>query len=123
MPAGACPVWWTDSHYQLLGTTADTIDEMEDRDRFYQFLEIDRILGQEVSNEEELTAIVKELGYPLMIRPSYVIGGKGMHRLKTATDLEKLLPEMVFPILVDAYIDCISDKTTTYEQIEAAGPR
>lgn len=122
--------------YQLLGTTADTIDEMEDRDRFYQFLDrlqIDRIPGQEVSNEEELTAIVKELGYPLMIRPSYVIGGKGMHRLTTASDLEKLLPEMAFPILVDAYIegqefevDCISDKTTTYvpvimEQIEAAG--
>ena len=122
--------------YHLLGTTADTIDEMENRERFYQFLDrldIAHIPGQEVTNEEELNAVIMQLGYPLMIRPSYVIGGKGMHRLKTATDLEALLPELAFPILVDAYIegkefevDCISDGTMTYvpiimEQIEAAG--
>ncbi|MDI3236022.1 carbamoyl-phosphate synthase (glutamine-hydrolyzing) large subunit [Exiguobacterium antarcticum] len=122
--------------YHLLGTTADTIDEMENRDRFYQFLDrldIAHIPGQEVSSHAELATVVTQLGYPLMIRPSYVIGGKGMHRLKTAADLEALLPALSFPVLVDAYIegkefevDCISDGITTYvpiimEQIEAAG--
>ncbi|WP_214893810.1 carbamoyl-phosphate synthase (glutamine-hydrolyzing) large subunit [Exiguobacterium sp. H66] len=122
--------------YQLLGTTSDTIDAMEDRHRFYDFLDqldIKHIPGEEVMTVDALKKTVMALGYPLIVRPSYVIGGKGMHILNDDAMLEALLPSLTFPALLDAYIagqefevDCISDGTTSYvpiimEQIEAAG--
>ncbi|WP_035398817.1 carbamoyl-phosphate synthase (glutamine-hydrolyzing) large subunit [Exiguobacterium sp. OS-77] len=122
--------------YHLLGTTADVIDQMEDRERFYQFLDdigIDRIPGQEVATHEQMTEVATTIGYPVMIRPSYVIGGKGMHIIHDQEQLETIVSELAFPVLVDAYlqgkeieVDCITDGTTTYvpilmEQLERAG--
>ncbi|EZP58609.1 carbamoyl-phosphate synthase (glutamine-hydrolyzing) large subunit [Exiguobacterium sp. RIT341] len=122
--------------YHLLGTTAAVIDQMEDRERFYQFLDdigIDRIPGQEVATHEQMIEVATTIGYPVMIRPSYVIGGKGMHIIHDQEQLETIVSELAFPVLVDAYlqgkeieVDCITDGTTTYvpilmEQLERAG--
>ncbi|MGI1805753.1 carbamoyl-phosphate synthase (glutamine-hydrolyzing) large subunit [Exiguobacterium sp. TDN 0502] len=122
--------------YHLLGTTADVIDQMEDRERFYQFLDdigIDRIPGQEVATDEQMIEVATTIGYPVMVRPSYVIGGKGMHVIHDQEQLETIVSELTFPVLVDAYlqgkeieVDCITDGTTTYvpilmEQLERAG--
>lgn len=122
--------------YNLLGTTAAVIDQMEDRERFYQFLDdigIDRIPGQEVATHEQMIEVATTIGYPVMIRPSYVIGGKGMHIIHDQEQLETIVSELAFPVLVDAYlqgkeieVDCITDGTTTYvpilmEQLERAG--
>lgn len=122
--------------YQLLGTTSDTIDAMEDRHRFYDFLDqldISHIPGEEVMTIDTLKKTATRLGYPLIVRPSYVIGGKGMHILKDETMLQDILPSLTFPVLLDAYVagqefevDCIANGTTSYvpiimEQIEAAG--
>ncbi|WP_290787948.1 carbamoyl-phosphate synthase (glutamine-hydrolyzing) large subunit [Exiguobacterium sp. UBA7533] len=122
--------------YHLLGTTAAVIDQMEDRERFYQFLDdigIDRIPGQEVATHEQMIEVATTIGYPVMIRPSYVIGGKGMHIIHDQEQLDTIVSELAFPVLVDAYlqgkeieVDCITDGTTTYvpilmEQLERAG--
>lgn len=122
--------------YHLLGTTAAVIDQMEDRERFYQFLDdigVDRIPGQEVATHEQMIEVATTIGYPVMIRPSYVIGGKGMHIIHDQEQLETIVSELAFPVLVDAYlqgkeieVDCITDGTTTYvpilmEQLERAG--
>ena len=122
--------------YRLLGTTASVIDQMEDRERFYQFLDqlgISRIPGQEVATQVEMETVAEAIGYPVMIRPSYVIGGKGMHIIQNKNQLETIAPELSFPVLIDAYlqgkeveVDCITDGTTTYvpilmEQLERAG--
>jgi len=109
---------------------------MEDRERFYQFLDdigVDRIPGQEVTTHEQMTEVATTIGYPVMIRPSYVIGGKGMHIIHNQQQLEAIASELSFPVLVDAYlqgkeieVDCITNGTTTYvpilmEQLERAG--
>ncbi|WP_312192782.1 carbamoyl-phosphate synthase (glutamine-hydrolyzing) large subunit [Exiguobacterium sp.] len=122
--------------YHLLGTTAAVIDQMEDRERFYQFLDdigVNRIPGQEVATHEQMIEVATTIGYPVMIRPSYVIGGKGMHIIHDQEQLETIVSELAFPVLVDAYlqgkeieVDCITDGTTTYvpilmEQLERAG--
>src|SRR5690606_10444669 len=65
----------------IVGITHDTIDQLEDRDRFYQLLEktnIPHIPGEIADNGDELVEKSSEIGYPILIRPSYVIGGKGM---------------------------------------------
>ncbi|WP_114570694.1 carbamoyl-phosphate synthase (glutamine-hydrolyzing) large subunit [Exiguobacterium flavidum] len=122
--------------FRLLGTKADVVDEMEDRDRFYRFLdqlEIARIKGEEVDSETALYESIAEIGYPCIVRPSYVIGGKGMHILHDADELATQKGRFVYPLLVDAYVagvelevDCVSDGNTVYvplvmEQVEQAG--
>ncbi|WP_240190056.1 ATP-grasp domain-containing protein, partial [Bacillus sp. P14.5] len=125
-----------DKGYRLLGASADVIDQMEDRDRFYQFLDgigVAHIPGEEVGSAEELTSAINRLGYPCVVRPSYVIGGKGMYIIRTNEDLVRIAPSLNYPLLVDAYVngrelevDCVTDGKTVYvpallEQIEAAG--
>lgn len=122
--------------YHLLGASAQTIDQMEDRERFYQFLdsiEVEHIPGEEVSSQQELNEAVQRLGYPCILRPSYVIGGKGMLLIRSEEQLAEALPSLAYPILVDQYVagrelevDCVTDGETVYvpvilEQIEAAG--
>ncbi|MEJ6527562.1 carbamoyl-phosphate synthase (glutamine-hydrolyzing) large subunit [Exiguobacterium sp. USCH10] len=122
--------------YHLLGASAQTIDQMEDRERFYQFLdsiEVEHIPGEEVSSQIELNEAVQQLGYPCILRPSYVIGGKGMLLIRSEEQLAEALPSLAYPILVDQYVagrelevDCVTDGETVYvpvilEQIEAAG--
>lgn len=93
----------------LLGTDSKTIDVLEDRQLFYQLLdelEIPRIEGDVVYTEHELHAAVEKIGFPVLIRPSYVIGGKGMERLGSASELAEYLNkgEVPYPILIDQFM-------------------
>ena len=109
---------------KTLGTTADQIDMAEDREKFDDLLErlgIDRPKGKGVWNVEEGLEEARRLGFPVLVRPSYVLGGQGMeithdeeelkYYLKNAFDKDKKNP-----ILVDKYlmgreieVDAISD--------------
>ncbi len=93
----------------LLGTSSEMIDFLEDRERFYSLLdelEIPRVRGDIANNEVELLAAVQNLGYPILLRPSYVIGGKGMEVIKNQQELQNTLANgsISYPILVDQYI-------------------
>ncbi|HLR54377.1 MAG TPA: carbamoyl phosphate synthase large subunit [Pseudogracilibacillus sp.] len=124
----------------FLGTKKDTIDQLEDRDRFYQYaanVNVPHIPGVTAYSEEDLGKKAEELGYPLMIRPSYVIGGQGMAILETAADLQTYIDEQLtntsYPILIDAYlpgkeveVDALTDGESVlipaiFEHIEKAG--
>lgn len=86
------------------------IDQLEDRDRFYQLLEeldIPHVPGMMANNEEELVLNAKKIGYPVLLRPSYVIGGRGMFIVKNEQQLRALLEQgmIAYPLLIDAYLD------------------
>ncbi|OQP05615.1 carbamoyl phosphate synthase large subunit [Geobacillus sp. 46C-IIa] len=122
----------------LLGVTYDIIDQLEDRDRFYQLLEeldIPHVPGLMADNAEELAAKAEEIGYPILLRPSYVIGGRGMFIVHNEVQLAALIEqgELTYPILIDAYLDgkeaeadIVTDGTdmllpTIIEHVEKAG--
>jgi carbamoyl-phosphate synthase large subunit len=99
-----------ESGVKLLGTSSATIDLFEDRDQFYQLLdklEIPRVKGETAVNEGELLSAVGRLGYPVLIRPSYVIGGLNMVVLRNAMELKSALVagSISYPILVDQYLE------------------
>lgn len=125
---------------EFFGTTMDTIDQLEDRDRFYQYLQsvnVPHIPGLIANNEVELFKKVEEIGYPILIRPSYVIGGRGMEIFEDEASLRKYIAtnvnEDAYPLLVDAYyrgkeieVDVVTDGETIFipaifEHIEKAG--
>lgn len=123
----------------LLGTSEDIIDQLEDRDRFYQLLrkvDVPHIPGEIAENTDDLRAKASLIGFPVLLRPSYVIGGKGMMILKNEQELDQLIAdqtEQVFPILLDAYVagkeaevDVLTDGDeilipTIIEHVEKAG--
>lgn len=120
----------------LLSISQEQIDIFEDRDRFYtllQDLNIPHIPGVSASSEKELLEKVREIGYPLLLRPSYVIGGQGMLIIEREKDLQKHLKKIIYPVLIDAYykgtemeIDVLSNGRDIYvpgffEHIEKAG--
>lgn len=122
----------------LLGTTHAEIERMEDRDHFYQFMkqiDVPHIPGSTAQHREEMYTIIDEIGYPVLLRPSYVIGGKGMVVLHNEQELAQYEEAyaVTYPILVDAYIhgielevDVLTDGVTTYvptifEHVEKAG--
>jgi carbamoyl-phosphate synthase large subunit len=95
---------------KLLGTSSATIDLFEDRDQFYQLLDklkIPRVKGETAEDEDELLSAVEELGYPVLIRPSYVIGGLNMVVLRDSDELKRVVDEgnIQYPILVDEYLE------------------
>lgn len=95
---------------KLLGTKSKTIDLFEDRDEFYQLLdrlEIPRVKGETAADEGELLNAVESLGYPVLIRPSYVIGGLNMVVIRNSQELIKVLHagKIQYPILVDQYLE------------------
>lgn len=99
-----------EANVPLLGVTYDIIDQLEDRDRFYQLLEeldIPHVPGMMANNEAELVSNAKKIGYPVLLRPSYVIGGRGMFIVKDERQLRALLEQGVitYPLLIDAYLD------------------
>ncbi|AZU60957.1 carbamoyl-phosphate synthase (glutamine-hydrolyzing) large subunit [Neobacillus mesonae] len=128
---------------KILGTTVDNVDRLEDRKEFYQLLEelkIPHIEGKTVNHPEELVAAAAELGYPVLVRPSYVIGGQAMFTIFSEQELsdyikqlEQNTNEKMWPLLVDKYlpgleceIDVISDGENIvvpgiFEHIEKAG--
>jgi len=127
---------------KILGTTPETIDLAEDRDRFRHTM---RRLGIPMpesgmaSNLEEALSIAKGIGYPLIVRPSYVLGGRGMEVVYDEEMLRQYVAAAVGvtpdrPILIDRFLanaieaeaDAIADGTDTFvpavmEHIELAG--
>ncbi|MBQ6401212.1 MAG: carbamoyl-phosphate synthase (glutamine-hydrolyzing) large subunit [Firmicutes bacterium] len=96
----------------LLGTSFRNIDLAEDREKFVELLERLGIAvpeGVAVTTRKEAFAAVEKLGYPLVVRPSYVIGGRAMQVVYDDEELEKYLKEAVslsaeHPVLIDQYI-------------------
>lgn len=125
----------------ILGTSADGIDTAEDRERFDELLEkfhISRPKGSGVKTMEEALAAADRLGYPVLLRPSYVIGGQGMTIARNDADTRTYMAAILAggienPVLVDKYmpgieleVDVISDGTDVLipgimEHIERAG--
>jgi carbamoyl-phosphate synthase large subunit len=95
---------------KLLGTSSETIDLFEDRDQFYQLLdqlEIPRVQGEMAADKQELLKVIDQLGYPVLIRPSYVIGGLDMAVIHNSEQLDSFLIKggIQYPILVDQYLE------------------
>ncbi|MGN7867498.1 carbamoyl-phosphate synthase large subunit [Paracoccus sp. 22332] len=126
----------------ILGTTPDAIDLAEDRERFQKLLN-DLNLRQPVngiaSSAEQALDIAGQVGFPLVIRPSYVLGGRGMEIVRDMDHLKRYITEAVTvsgknPVLLDSYlsgaievdVDALSDGETVHvagimEHIEEAG--
>ncbi|MGO4381966.1 carbamoyl-phosphate synthase large subunit [Pseudoduganella sp. RAF19] len=126
----------------IVGTSPDMIDAAEDRERFQkllQDLELRQPPNRTARTEEEALKLAQEIGYPLVVRPSYVLGGRAMEIVHEQRDLERYMREAVkvsndSPVLLDRFlndaiecdVDCISDGDTTFiggvmEHIEQAG--
>ncbi|MBW7650620.1 carbamoyl phosphate synthase large subunit [Anoxybacillus sp. ST4] len=92
----------------MIGMNSDIIDQLEDRERFYallQSLDIPHVKGTTANDKAELIEKVERIGYPLLLRPSYVIGGRGMHIVYDEQQLVSLIQqEMVYPVLIDEYV-------------------
>lgn len=126
---------------KILGTSAESIDIAEDRERFDELLEsfgISRPKGESVMTLDEAKKVAHRLEYPVLLRPSYVIGGQNMTIAYTDDDVEQYMRLILQqgienPVLVDKYmmgteleVDCISDGTEVLipgimEHIERAG--
>lgn len=97
---------------KILGTDADHVDAAEDRERFDEILEqcaIPRPKGQTVFTEEEALAAAHMLGYPVLVRPSYVLGGQGMQIAASDADICEFMAIINrtiqdHPVLVDKYL-------------------
>ncbi|QHI73017.1 carbamoyl-phosphate synthase (glutamine-hydrolyzing) large subunit [Aminipila terrae] len=97
---------------KLLGTSFKSIDLAEDREKFIELLQelgIPTPKGCAVTDEESAFKAVNELGYPVVVRPSYVIGGRAMQVVYSDEELQKYLREAVsltseHPVLIDKYI-------------------
>ena len=96
----------------ILGTSYSNIDLAEDREKFCELLDELGIAvpeGVAVTSEEDAFAAVRKLGYPLVVRPSYVIGGRAMQVVYNDVELKRYLKEAVslsteHPVLIDQYI-------------------
>ena len=135
----------------ILGTSPDAIDLAEDRDRFRELL--DRLKLRQpksgiATSPQKARAIADEIGYPIVIRPSYVLGGRAMEIVHDASQIDRYLVRLTAdldrpselavsnrrPLLIDRYltdaievdVDCLADGEDTYiagimEHIEEAG--
>lgn len=97
---------------KILGTSVEDIDRAEDREKFDILLEelnIPRPKGSIAHSQHEARQIAKDLGFPVLVRPSYVLGGRAMEIVHTEEDLTNYLAEAVrispaHPVLVDRYL-------------------
>jgi carbamoyl-phosphate synthase large subunit len=135
----------------ILGTSPDAIDLAEDRDRFKTLLDALKLRQPENGIAASVAAareMVEKMGYPVVVRPSYVLGGRGMEIVRDATQLDRYLARLTgdlnrpselvvskkSPLLLDRYltdatevdVDCLADGKDTYiagimEHIEEAG--
>lgn len=126
---------------KILGTSVDSIDMAEDRERFDELLAqlgIPRPVGALVTSHEEALQAASRLSYPLIVRPSYVLGGRAMEIVYNDAELDLYMREAVVaskdhPVLIDRYmvgmeveVDAIADGEDVcipgiMEQIERAG--
>ncbi|MFY0543191.1 carbamoyl phosphate synthase large subunit [Brevibacillus sp. H7] len=99
----------------ILGTSLAAIHRAEDRELFYEMLrklDIPHIPGQGVSSLEEAVSVAGAIGYPVLLRPSYVIGGQGMMLIQGEEELKATISGLLahpnssafFPLLVDKYV-------------------
>ncbi len=126
---------------KILGTSLEAIDRAEDRNKFEQLLEelnLAKPNGKAVTTKQKAIEIANEIGYPVLVRPSYVIGGAQMEIVHNEKELNNYLQIVTNiseekPLLIDQYltgievdVDAISDGETTFipgimEHIERAG--
>ena len=126
----------------ILGTTPDSIDLAEDRERFQKLLEkleLKQPYNGIAHNDDEAFIIAADVGYPLVIRPSYVLGGRAMEIIRSDEQLTRYIKEAVIvsgdsPVLLDSYlvgaievdVDALSDGKNVHvagimQHIEEAG--
>lgn len=130
-----------DMEVPILGTSADSVDAAEDRERFDEVLEkckIDRPRGATVFTVDEALEVANKLGYPVLVRPSYVLGGAGMEIALNDGDIKKFMKIInrqfqEHPILIDKYlsgkeveVDAVCDENGVLipgvmEHVERAG--
>ena len=126
----------------IIGTSPDSIDIAEDRERFQKLLQtlgLRQPPNRTARTEDAALALAQEIGYPLVVRPSYVLGGRAMEIVHGDKDLERYMREAVrvsekSPVLLDRFlddaievdVDCISDGLDVMiggimEHVEQAG--
>jgi carbamoyl-phosphate synthase large subunit len=131
-----------DEGIPILGTTPDAIDLAEDRERFQQLLHklgLKQPHNGTARSRDEAFAVAADVGYPLVIRPSFVLGGRAMEIIRDDAQLERYIREAVQvsgknPVLLDSYlsgaievdVDALSDGQNVHvagimEHIEEAG--
>lgn len=127
---------------KIIGTTAEVIDLAEDRKKFSAFVENIGLLQPENGTAVEVTEaieIAERIGYPVLVRPSFVLGGRGMKIVYSTDELKQYMDEAVSvsndaPVLIDKFldraieldVDCICDGKEVYiggimQHIEEAG--
>src|SRR5438309_266315 len=97
----------------IIGTSPDSIDAAEDRERFQKLLHQLKLLqppNRTARTEDQALAGAKEIGYPVVVRPSYVLGGRAMEIVHAETDLRRYMREAVkvsndSPVLIDRFLN------------------
>ncbi|HUN52452.1 MAG TPA: carbamoyl-phosphate synthase large subunit [Candidatus Sulfotelmatobacter sp.] len=126
----------------ILGTSPEAIDLAEDREQFQKLLGKLKLRQPEngiAFSAAEARAVVERIGYPVVIRPSYVLGGRGMEIVHDHAALDRYMVEAVkvsgdSPVLIDSYlqdatevdVDCLADRSSVFvagimEHVEEAG--
>ncbi len=126
----------------IIGTSADSIDIAEDRERFQKLLQrlkLRQPANRTARSTEEAVKHAQDIGYPVVVRPSYVLGGRAMEIVHQQSELERYMKDAVkvsndSPVLLDRYlsdaiemdVDCVSDGEEVMiggimEHVEQAG--